>query len=65
MLLADNFNDGNFIGWSVVDEGTLYGPSAWSATTGRFVQSSNISSDDGGVGLAKPGTFALYTVGGE
>ncbi len=60
MLLADNFNDGNLTGWTVLDEGTEFTPSAWSAVTGTLVQSSNITSE----GLAKPGTFALYTAGG-
>ncbi|MDY6837608.1 MAG: hypothetical protein SWH78_06515 [Thermodesulfobacteriota bacterium] len=61
VLLSEDFNDGDYTGWTVVDEGTVRGPSAWSAQTGALVQSSSIYSkptdrDD----LAKLGTFALY-----
>ncbi len=62
VLLADDFNDGDFTGWTIMDEGTSE-PSAWSAATGTLVQSSNIASANDG--LAKLGTFALYTAGGE
>jgi len=41
-LLSDNFNDGDFAGWSVNDEGDLFGPSAWSVKDGRVYQASNI-----------------------
>ncbi len=56
VLLWDDFNDGNFTGWTIVDEGTTNGPSAWSAQTGALVQSSNIGSDTS----SNLGTFALY-----
>ncbi len=66
MLLADNFNDGNFTGWTVVDEGAEYGPSVWSAAAGTLVQSGNIySAPLDGAELSKFGTYALYTAGGE
>ncbi len=66
VLLADDFNDGEFTGWTVVDEGTLEGPSAWSAATGTLVQSSNVfSTPTDASNLVKLGTFALYTAGGE
>ncbi len=64
VLLADDFNDGEFPGWTVLDEGTISAPSAWSAATGTLVQSANIYSSDG-ANLDKLGTFALYTAGGE
>ena len=62
--ISDDFNDGNFIGWTAVDEGTISAPSAWSAATGTLVQSSNIygGSTNGSV-LPKPGTFLFYTNG--
>jgi hypothetical protein len=52
ILLSDNFNDRDHLGWTIVDEGDQAGPSSWSAATGAFVQSSNIS-----------GTYALFTRG--
>ena len=60
ILLADNFNDGNFTGWTIIDDqGTTGGPSVWSASTGALVQSSNVGSNT----ASKLGTFALYTKG--
>jgi hypothetical protein len=59
VLLSDNFNDHDHLGWTIVDEGNNDGPSKWSAATGALVQSSNIGSaepDD-------PGTYALFTRG--
>lgn len=56
-LLSDNFDDGNFDGWSIVDEGTSNAPSAWSAATGTMIQSSNIFSFPAdAASLPKPGT---------
>ena len=58
VLLWDDFEDDNFTGWTIVDDGgTTDGPSAWSAASGTLVQSSNIGSNTTG----KLGTFALYT----
>ena len=51
VLLSQDFNDGSFTGWTIVDQGKNQGPSVWSATSGAFLQSSNID-----------GTFALYTL---
>ena len=45
---------GSFMGWTIVDKGTGYGPSKWSAESGALVQSSNIGSG------SQLGTFALY-----
>ena len=57
VLLADDFNDGNLFGWTVVDEsGTQSGPSAWSVFNGQALQSTNIGSDDYGT----VGTILLY-----
>ena len=63
-LLSDNFNDSNFDGWTIVDEGTANAPSAWSAATGTLIQSSNILSFPSGAAvLPKPGTYAQSDAG--
>jgi hypothetical protein len=59
-LLEDNFADGNFNGWSIVDLGTSKGPSAWSASSGSLVQKSNIYSFNGEDHV---GTHAWYRDG--
>jgi Domain of Unknown Function (DUF1080) len=59
ILLSDNFNDGDHVGWTIVDEGDLYGSSNWSAATGALVQSSNIGSANAG----GAGSYALFTRG--
>jgi hypothetical protein len=57
VLLWDDFNDGNFTGWTIIDDaGTTSGPSDWSVVNGTLVQSANIGSNSTG----KPGTFVLY-----
>jgi len=64
ILLDDDFNDGDFVGWRIVDEGNRSAPSRWSARTRRFIQRSNIFG--GSVSrnaLPKPGTYALYEPG--
>jgi hypothetical protein len=58
VLLWDDFNDGDFKGWAIIDdEGTIKGPSEWTAAGGALIQSSN-------VGFERPdfkiGTYALY-----
>ncbi len=55
-LLSDDFNDGTFTGWTIVDEGTDQRPSAWSVKNGRLLQSSNIGSNT----TNNLGTYALY-----
>lgn len=61
VLFSEDFNDGQYTNWSIVDEGNIQAPSAWSAETGALVQSSNIYSGPWGrADLAKLGTFALY-----
>jgi hypothetical protein len=59
VLLSDNFDDRNFIGWTILDDGTVAGPSSWSAASQSLIQSSNIGSTD----PQKLGTYALYTKG--
>jgi hypothetical protein len=59
ILLSDNFNDGDYTGWTILDEaGTTNAPSVWSISNGTLVQTSNIGSSDNSIG-----TFALYTKG--
>jgi hypothetical protein len=40
VLLSENFNDNDHLGWTIVDEGNVGGPSNWSTATGAFVQRS-------------------------
>jgi hypothetical protein len=56
ILLWDDFNDGDFYGWTILDETTNEGPSIWSVKDGVLVQTSNIGVND----AAKSGTIALY-----
>lgn len=60
-LLADDFNDGNYVGWSIVDDGSDLGPSVWKIAGGALVQSANIGSTGGDNG--RLGSYALYTRG--
>jgi len=64
VLLSEDFADGDFVGWTVVDEGTVSSPSAWSAVTGELRQTSNIygGSTDGTV-LPKLGSYLWWTEG--
>jgi len=61
VLLQDDFNDGDYTGWTIVDQGDRLGPSAWSVQSGQLVEDSGIykASD----GIAKRGTFASYASG--
>ncbi|HSL81127.1 MAG TPA: family 16 glycoside hydrolase, partial [Thermoanaerobaculia bacterium] len=43
-LLGDDFNDGDFAGWQIVDEGEENGPSSWYVSGGILRQDSNIVS---------------------
>ena len=61
ILLSDGFGDGNFTGWTVVDEGNDAGPAVWKVSSGMMVQSSNVGSTGGDNG--RLGTYALYTRG--
>jgi len=54
VLLSEDFNNGSFSGWTIVDDVAENGPSLWSAQTGALVQSSNIGSTN------DLGTYALY-----
>ena len=59
---SDSFDDGDFLGWTVVDEGPLEAPSSWSAAGGAMVQSSNIFGGDS-ASPDMPGTYALWDRG--
>ncbi len=57
ILLWDNFNDGDSLGWTIIDdEGTTSGPSNWNVVSGTLIQSVNIGSNATG----QLGTFLLY-----
>jgi len=62
LILLEDFNDGDYAGWAIVDQGDVSGPSVWSAATGEMVQSSNIYTEP----KADPkmlGTFAWWQNG--
>jgi hypothetical protein len=59
-LVADDFNDGDSIGWTMIDEGNDAGPSKWSVLNGALAQTSDIGSS---MQNGKLGTVALYTRG--
>jgi len=62
ILLSEDFEDGDYNGWSLVDQGTI-GSMAWSAATGVMVQSSNVHSLPTGNELPKLGTYAYWQAG--
>ncbi|MBL7143444.1 MAG: DUF1080 domain-containing protein, partial [Phycisphaerae bacterium] len=62
ILLSEDFNDGNYNGWTLVDQGNLAGPMAWSAATGVMVQSSNVHTTTVD-GVARLGTYAYWQAG--
>jgi len=72
ILAADDFEDGDLAGWTIVDEGDQEGPSDWQVVGGELVQASNIQSDQQGFGsnafsvagdgplILRDGTYALW-----
>lgn len=63
-LLSENFDDGNFLGWTIIDQGDKQAPSEWSALTGTMIQSRNIYSEPLTTdALDKLGTYAFYNAG--
>ena len=50
---------GDMSAWSIVDEGTVEGPSAWSIVNQALKQTSNIFDNTQGLELPKLGTYAL------
>lgn len=64
ILLDDDFNDGDFSGWTIVDEGPEQGPSDWRVAGGVLRQDSNIHElPADSVVLPKRGTYALHDGG--
>jgi hypothetical protein len=63
ILLSEDFSDGNYTGWTLVDQGTLAGPMAWSAASGAMIQSSNVHSSISVDPIAKLGTYAYWQTG--
>jgi hypothetical protein len=59
--LTDDFNDGSFDGWTVVDQGIEYGPSQWAVESGVVTQRSTIRTQ--GQFPVNPGTFLRYDGG--
>jgi hypothetical protein len=59
-VFADAFPAGDMTAWSVVDDGTLFGPSDWSAAAGTLQQHSEIFEPPVDLAtLAKRGTHAV------
>jgi Bacterial TSP3 repeat/Fibronectin type III domain len=62
VLAWDDFENGNFTSWAVVDEGTQMAPSAWSVSDGALLQSSKIHSEaTDPADIAHYGTYVRYT----
>jgi hypothetical protein len=59
--LNDNFEDGNHAGWTVVNEGSIDGPSVWTVLNGKLIQSANIYGPDVNASTHRRGTFAYYS----
>ncbi len=63
-LVRDDFNDNNYTGWTVTNEGTVSAPSVWSASTGALRQTSDIhSTPTTAATVPKTGTFNRFTAG--
>ena len=60
-MLADDFSDGNYVGWTIINDGVDEGPSVWSVVNGALAQTGNLGSTGGDNG--RLGTYALYTRG--
>ena len=60
LLYHENFDDENFTGYTIVDEGTIEGPSNWQCINGEIVESSNIYGPDRTATSNRLGTFAVY-----
>jgi len=62
ILLSEDFNNGNYNGWILVQQGTNDGPMTWSAASGVMVQSSNVYSPSS-LGISRLGTYAYWQAG--
>ncbi|MBN1125313.1 MAG: DUF1080 domain-containing protein, partial [Sedimentisphaerales bacterium] len=62
----ENYDDDNFDGWTVVDQGDQLAPSTWGVYGGIVYQTSHIySTPTAPSTLAKPGTFLRFDAGFE
>jgi hypothetical protein len=62
VLFSADFNDGKLTDWTIVNDGTSDGPSAWSVVNGALVQNSNIHSQPTyRQDITKLGTYVVYT----
>jgi calcineurin-like phosphoesterase family protein/Big-like domain-containing protein/purple acid phosphatase-like protein/lectin family protein/Calx-beta domain-containing protein len=61
VFLAETFDDRNFPGWQIVDEGTIDAPSIWSAPAGKLDQSSSIHGPDSSATDNRQGTYVYWT----
>ncbi len=60
--LHEDFDDGRFQGWKIIDEGDDYGHSSWCVDHGALAQTSKVFGGDAGA-LDMPGTYALFENG--
>ena len=60
LLMADDFSDGSLDVFTIVDEGTVDGPSSWAEQGRRLVQSANIHGPAGSAVDHRKGTFAYW-----
>jgi hypothetical protein len=60
VLYDENFDDGAFTGYTIVDEGLTDAPSNWQWVNGEIVQSSNIYGPNSSAVSNRQGTFAVY-----
>ena len=59
-LFIETFEDGDADGWTIVDEGTISGPSNWQVLGQQFVQLSNIYGPSASATTNRMGTFAVW-----
>jgi hypothetical protein len=64
LLLGEDFNDGDMVGWTVVEEGTIDVPAQWGVQGGRLAQTSNIYGPTGLSVDHREGTFAYWDEAG-
>jgi hypothetical protein len=60
LLLDETFASGGLTGWTVHDEGTLEGPSAWQVSSGKLMQLSNIYGPTAIAVTNRAGTFVVW-----
>ena len=60
LLFDETFTSGGLSGWTVHDQGTLEGPSAWQISSGRLIQLSNIYGPTSIAVTNRAGTFAVW-----